>query len=246
MAEARDPDSEHSPYMRLPWPVVAVGLFVVLAVVLGFGLWANQNYRSRVEAPPTQVPSAAVAISTLAAPVLTAGTAATPAFTPVPLTAVATATPAATAIPSVPPATTPAGASGTPTARPTVDPIAAAEVSQAYDRYWQVRAQALLSLDKVHLADAMAGDHLNSIAQRIDELRLEHRAIRTDVDHESRVVTITGDDAQVVDDYISNSIYVDPVTQQPLSEPTADELQVLYTLSKAGGTWRVVDSVRAE
>jgi hypothetical protein len=66
------------------------------------------------------------------------------------------------------------------------------------------------------------------------------------VQHKYQVVSIKGDTAQLIDDYISNSIYIDPVTQQPLSEPVADELRVLYRLMKIDGVWKVVDSARAE
>ena len=84
------------------------------------------------------------------------------------------------------------------------------------------------------------------MTRRIDELRSENRAIKTDVDHEIHIVQVSPDAARVVDDYISNTIYVDPITKQPLSEPASDELRVLYQLQKLDGTWKVVDSVSAD
>jgi hypothetical protein len=133
----------------------------------------------------------------------------------------------------------------TPSTPPTLDSVLVAEVGKAYEQYWQIRTHALLELDKTHLSEAMGGDHLNSVSQRIDELRTENRAIKTNVDHDFTVVQVSGNAAQIVDDYISDSIYVDPATQRPLSEPASDELRVLYRLSRSEGTWKVVDSVRA-
>src|SRR5207237_7634353 len=85
---------------------------------------------------------------------------------------------------------TPTGASPTSTARPALDPALVTEVGQAYEKYWQVRAQALLELDETHLAEAMGGDHLASTAQLINQLRVENRAIKTDVDHDYHVVQV--------------------------------------------------------
>jgi hypothetical protein len=133
-----------------------------------------------------------------------------------------------------------------PTALPGLDPAMASEVIQAYESYWRVRGQALLDLDATHLNEVMAGDHLEGVTKRIDELRNEGRAIKTDVQHQYQLISLKNNTAQIVDDYISNSIYVDPITQQPLSDPVADELRVLYQLNKMDGTWKVVDSVGAE
>jgi hypothetical protein len=129
---------------------------------------------------------------------------------------------------------------------PTVDPTAAAVISQAYERYWQVRAEALLDLDKTHLPEAMGGDHLASTAQLIDDLRAENRAIETQVDHDYRVIDVSDSSADVFDDYLSNSFYVDPATKEAITQPSSDELKVLYRLVSFDGVWKVVDSTRAE
>ncbi|HEV7666386.1 MAG TPA: hypothetical protein VGQ62_22820, partial [Chloroflexota bacterium] len=211
-------------------------------VLLAAGIWANQNLRPRSEPPPASPTPNTAAVAEVRTPVPQVALTSTP--KPLLLAAYETMTP--TAVPARAPVTTlTANGEPTATARPTLDPVSVAEIDQAYDKYWQVRSQALLNLDKSHLAEAMGGAHLNSISQRIDELKIEQRAIKTDVDHESRVVSLSGDIAQLVDDYISNSVYVDPVSNQPLTDPSSDELQVLYTLNKTAGTWRVVDSVRA-
>jgi hypothetical protein len=96
------------------------------------------------------------------------------------------------------------------------------------------------------VGEAMGGEHLNSTARLIDELRDENRAIRTDVDHDYHVVQASQRSAQVLDDYLTNSFYVDAVTQQSLSAPASDELKVLYKMFEFDDGWKVVDSVRAE
>jgi hypothetical protein len=146
----------------------------------------------------------------------------------------------------VSPTSNPTEAPSTPVAQPTLDPVLVAEVTKAFDQYWQVRSQALMDLDKSHLAEIMAGDHLAMMSQRINQLREENRAIKTDVDHEIRVLSVSMSTAQVFDDYISNTVYVDPVTAQPLSQPASDELRVVYRLEKSDGRWKVIDSVIAD
>jgi hypothetical protein len=240
MAEPREPNGEQSPYVSLPWPQLAAGLAVLIVVLLAAGIWANQNLRPKSEPLPASATPNTAAVAEVKTPVPQVALTSTPKA----LLLVAYETMTPTAVP-VPVTTLTAIGEPTATARPTLDPVSVAEIDQAYDKYWQVRSQALLNLDKSHLAEAMGGAHLNSISQRIDELKIEQRAIKTDVDHESRVVSLSGDIAQLVDDYISNSVYVDPVSNQPLTDPSSDELQVLYTLNKTAGTWRVVDSVRA-
>ncbi len=233
-------------YLRLPWPQVALGLVGIVVVALAIGLFANRYLRLQVGlvstpvAALTPVPPATPAPPPATSPPV--GAAPTPAPTQL-----AQTLPSATATPHrETPTPTEALPAVTPSARPTLDPVQVAEVSAAYDRYWQVRSEALLDLDKTRLPEVMGGDHLNSIAQLVDQLQGENRAIKTDVDHDSHVVGVKGDAAEVADDYISNSFYVDPVTKHPLSEPGSDELRVLYRMAKFNGTWRVVDSVRAD
>src|SRR5438477_1263518 len=116
MSEPRNPQGEPSPYLRLPWPVIAGGLFIVLAAALAFGLFANRNLRPQGATAPT--PGAPIA----AAPTATRGPTVAPATdTPVPTRSTPGATPQVVASPTAvaatatsAPATTPA-ANGTST-----------------------------------------------------------------------------------------------------------------------------------
>jgi hypothetical protein len=245
-----------TPYLRLPVPLVTAALVVFLGLLLGLGLYANANLRAQGIVVPTAVATAAVpsAAATVAQTPATSipAPALPPTASPAPTQAVlATPVPSATKVPPVivlatmTPATELAGTVVAPPS-PTVYPALAAEVSLAYEHYWQVRADALLHLDKTHLTEAMEGDHLASTSHLIDELRDENRAIQTSVDHDYHVIEATNTSASVFDDYLSSSFYIDPVTLAPISQPASDELRVLYRFQQFDGVWKVVDSISAD
>src|SRR5262249_33912720 len=127
----------------------------------------------------------------------------------------------------------------------TVNPELAAEVSQAYQKYWHVRAEALFELDPSRLPVVVAGDHLAALEERIVELRSESRAIDTDVEHKYAVIEASGDEAKVADTYVDHSVYIDVRTHGRLTSPTDQVLNELYGLRKSDGSWRVVSLVRS-
>jgi hypothetical protein len=139
-----------------------------------------------------------------------------------------------------------AAATESPTALPTVEPTLAAEVGQAYENFWRVRSQALLDLDPTHLPEVMDGNYLEGTVHRISELQNEGKAIKTQVSLSYSVLEVSAENATIVDDVIDNSVYVNIGTEDAISEPTADQLRILYTLRTVGGVWKVVDSVRSE
>lgn len=239
-------EQEGSHYIRLPWPLVAGGLLVFLALVFAAGLYANRNLRpqGRVVATPVV---AAVPTGT-AAPQLDLTTA-TPrpiAVALIPALATATAVAAPTATSVVPtPVSVASTAESVPTARPTVSPELATTVGDAYKQYWNVRAEALYELDDSRLEQVMAGEHLAAVQDRISELRAEGHAIQTDVDHTYVVVEASEDTATVVDKYIDQSVYVDSQTHNPISSPTGQTMIEQYSFAKIGGFWRVVSLVRS-
>jgi hypothetical protein len=273
MDKAPEPEPVESPYLKLPWPVVAGSLFAVLALALAAGLYANRYLRPQSSTQPTatQIPLASAGTATLQpTPAVTSSSGAQQstqvagagATVQPPLLATAvpsTPQPAptlgatsATAIPQASPTptevgtqTVAVGTTSTPAATPTVDPVLAAEIGRAYEAYWRVRSQAVLQLDPTHLADVMDGEHLAAIGDRIEEMRAEGKAIKTRVALNYTVVEASEVTASVVDRIEDNSYYVAPGTEQPLTEPAADVLLVMYRLQKISGVWKVVDSVRA-
>ena len=269
---AAEPEAATTPYLRLPVPLVAIGLVVFLAALLGVGLWANANLRQRgvpsLEAPTT-VGLAAAPTST-AAPAVTDARTLTPAptSTPVPIVqATPTAVPAAEAATQPPPAPTAtyaptplvivlggtetptpsaAPSANTPTPLPTVEPTLAAEVGQAYENFWRVTSQALLELDASHLDEVMDGNYLASIRDRISQLSRDGQAIKTHVILNYSVVEASHEFATVVDDFEDDSIYIKVGTDEPVSAPTGDQVRTLYKLQNISGVWKVIDSVRSE
>jgi len=245
MDEPHLPDeTEPSPYLRLPWPLVAGGLLAVLGLALAAGLLANRALREQLTLP-TPTPVAAVALATATPNAPTAAVTAVPTRAPAPTSAPPTLAPTATAVPATPrpvpaTATLPVASSPSPSPRPTVDPVLADEVSQAYQHYWQVRAEALFDLDASRLPEVMAGEHLADGQQLIAELRSEGRAIQTDVEHHFSVIQASSDSARVADTYIDHSVYVDPVSHDPVSAQADGTVREVYEMNKIDGAWRIV------
>jgi|SRR5579859_2684438 len=253
-------ETERTPYMRLPWPLVAVGLLGVLAVVLAIGLFANRYLRPQVGLVPTPVAAAAPPNTSDATPPIAApptiapprATAATPAV------AIATSQPTPTALaqplasPTASPAAITVAATPTPSADssptlqplPTVEPALADEVGRAYVMFWRVRSQALLELDSTHLSEVMGGDYLQNFIARLDDLQLQGRAIKTQIVLNYTIAQATHDAATVIDRLEDSSFYIVPGTEEPLSEQVSDVLLIEFKLVRTGEVWKVVDSVR--
>lgn len=252
MATAHDdPDGQDtSPYLRVPWPLAALGILVVLGVFLGFGLWATQARRAATAstAHTTAVPTEPHPLrSELAAatqqPLSLAAEAVTSTATAFisdsrPAPAVA-ATPLAHAE-RPPPSETVAR-----TPRPTIQPDLATEIAMAYKHYWDVRARALLDLNPELLTDVMAGDHLDAVDELIGELREENRAVETSIQHQYAIVSASPEQAEIVDTYADSSVYVDVTTGEVTQRSTIDTLKELYTMQEIDGMWKVVSLVRA-
>src|ERR671933_1054690 len=106
MNEAPDADQEPAGYIRLPWPLVGGVLFLFLAALLAFGLFANRNLRPQLGVVPasTLLADATSTPPPVAAPTavqVSTQTAATQVSTPTPLpTVVPTQAPAAALQPS--------------------------------------------------------------------------------------------------------------------------------------------------
>jgi hypothetical protein len=133
---------------------------------------------------------------------------------------------------------------GAPAALPTVDPVAQAEVLQAYGRYWDQRALAFRDLDASLLNDVAAGPELDGLADGIDQLRSEGRAIKTHVRHHVSAFPTAPGEAVVADEYEDLSVYIDASTKEPLDPATADPqsgpvVKVRVVLQKIDGVWKV-------
>jgi hypothetical protein len=123
----------------------------------------------------------------------------------------------------------------------TPDPALLAEITDAFQKYSDIRAEAEWSLDGSRLTEIMPGAELAGSLEYLDELRASGRAVRTKVEHNVRITRAIADEAEVVDDVTDWSVYVDAVTRQPLQpEPAGKELTEVYFLRKIDGVWKVV------
>jgi hypothetical protein len=126
-----------------------------------------------------------------------------------------------------------------------------------YQHFWQVRAQALYTLDEPAMAQIMTGDPLRDELTVMRGWRAEHQAQRVDVDHSIVVLWANADDGAVMDTLSDRSVIVDtnptptPVPDEEPGEPTPaptavapSSYRMAFLLKRNGDNWQVVDSVR--
>ncbi len=141
---------------------------------------------------------------------------------------------------------------GTPVSVPTPSPELERAVSAAYLHYFEVSRDALFNLDPAPLDQVAGGHELSALQDDIAGDRAAGRALKTDVQHNFRVLTVINDQAVIADSYRDSSIYVDAVSHEPLpgqvippSPSQAPAVSVIYKLQLIGGTWKVVDGAKA-
>ena len=84
----------------------------------------------------------------------------------------------------------------------------------------------------------------------IEDDRSLGRALQTNVQHQFLILSADRDHAEVADRYRDSSIYVDPITQQPLpgqiapAPEDAPEVKVIYKLQRIDGLWKVIEGQR--
>ena len=204
------------------YPLVAGMLALAVALLLVGGWFAGQHFRGPVgnEGGP--------AISSPAAPAVASPKVAAPA----PVTAVSPAPPSA--------ATSPQASAF----RVATSPLEK-EIEQAYLHYWDVRSQALLTLDTSHLADVMGGAELTRDQEQVEQLKAQNQAVHIEVVHRLAFVNVGEDKAQLYDEYTNTSYLVDPVSKAALGSPGPGGIaKVSYQLEKTDGTWKVMDGAR--
>jgi hypothetical protein len=144
---------------------------------------------------------------------------------------------------------TPIAAPALATSLPAPVPAAAAsleaEIEEAYLRYWDVRAEALLNQDPSRLSEVMAGAELTRTRQQIAELKAQGKAAKIIVEHRIAFLEVGETDARLYDEYFNKSYLVDAQSKQPLQAPGPGGVaKVSYQLRKIDGTWRVIDGMR--
>jgi hypothetical protein len=234
----------------LSWPIAVGVVLVAIALVLVGGAVAIRTMsptgRESLGIVPTAAPSAPAPAPT-PVPQVAPTTEVKPSASTQQPAVVAVATVAATSQSTA--ATPQASGAGqvTPSAPATLDAETVNDVRNAYQRYWDVTAQALRELDASGLGDVATNGELSALQKNIEDLRAQGKAIDTSVEHHFAVNWIQGDQAQVVDRYRDRSVYIDPTTKLPLPGEVvpetfdqAPESNVVYLLKLEQGTWKVV------
>lgn len=130
-----------------------------------------------------------------------------------------------------------------PTSSPSPTAIGAeairAEVEEAYLRYWDVYASALLELDPSGLDQVLTGDALRIVTQQVEEQRAKNQPVRIRVEHHLRITILDATTASVEDRYVNHSVRLDPDTMEPIEPDPNQRVRRSYTLEKVGEVWKV-------
>jgi hypothetical protein len=148
--------------------------------------------------------------------------------------------------PASSPTTTTATVAPTTTAAPPTTLTAKAELLAAYNRSWQVYADALRRLDPSRLPSAFAGNALRLAQQEVAEHKAKRQPSLVRVTHRARVLLVTATDGVVQDNYTNHSVLLDPASGNP-TEPDPNE--VIYqrqSLKRIGGVWKVVEVIEEQ
>lgn len=132
--------------------------------------------------------------------------------------------------------TTPNAGNSSPSPTPT---DVRGQVEQAYLRYWDVYADALLRLDPSRLDEVLSKEALENHRQQVDELRRKNRPARVSVEHDYVITLVNDTTASVEDNYISHTVALDPETKEPVEEDPKARVRRSYTLEKVNSVWKV-------
>lgn len=163
----------------------------------------------------------------------------------VPASTAATGAPAAGApAPAIPPYPPPPPTTGV-APPPGRLPPAERELLDAYARYWELYAAALLALDGSRLPEVMTGPRLERARGEIARLRASGHAVRVDVESAPVVGMLRGEAAVIVDRYRNQSYLVDPRTGRPVAaRGVATTVRATVSLVIEEGSWKVRDAHR--
>lgn len=185
-------------------------------------------------------------VTSTSQPVGTATVGSNAAATPRPGTSAAGEAPAAATVPTI---ESPGGARpmAVATVEPlpaAVDPTIAAQVINAYLRYWDVRVQAMANpaSTELSLESVMAGEELAGARKTLSDFAGDARAYQAEVDHRLRVLSVAADEARIFDQYDLTSVRIDASTGEPLPNAShvVEHLESTYVLRPDGGSWKVV------
>lgn len=114
------------------------------------------------------------------------------------------------------------------------------EVEQAYLKAFDIYVDALRRLDASRLPEAFTGEALALYTQEVADLKAANTPVRYEVEHDYDV-SVNGEAAEVVDNYVNHSVLLDGSTGQPLEPDPNQRLEYRFVLERREGKWLVVD-----
>jgi hypothetical protein len=121
-----------------------------------------------------------------------------------------------------------------------------AELLAAYNRSWEIYADALRRLDTSELATTFAGNALRAARDEVATQKARNQPVQIRVDHHPRVLRVTAGEGLIEDNYRNHSVVLDPTTGAP-AEPDPNEMVYQrQTLRRLSGTWKVVEIIEEQ
>lgn len=135
---------------------------------------------------------------------------------------------------------------GVPAATATALAPESREVIGIFERFLEVYADALRTLDPSHLTDVLSGQALQVVADEINGLKAQGKPVELiENNHHVGFDQLTNNSAVLVDEYDSASVYINPTTGAPLSRTGPQQrIRMVYQFSKISNAWKIVESAQ--
>ena len=114
------------------------------------------------------------------------------------------------------------------------------EVEQAYLKSWDVYAKAMRDLDETLLPQAFARETLATREDEVAALKAKGTPARMAAEHDISVEEVTATTARLRDVYINHSVLLDPQSGEPTEPDPQERYEVIVTLERLDGRWKVV------
>jgi hypothetical protein len=146
---------------------------------------------------------------------------------------------------SLPPSTTVSVAPSTTEALSTTSTTlsAKAELLAAYNRSWEVYADALRRLNAGRLPTAFSGSALKAVQAEVAMQKARQQPVRIDVEHDPKILLVTTTDGVVADEGINHSVVLDPATGQPAEQDPDESFRERRSFKFLDGAWKVVEVI---
>lgn len=129
---------------------------------------------------------------------------------------------------------------------PSNSPLAR-ELQAAETQYWRVYADALYTLNTSRLSEVAAGEELQRMIERVEELRGRERVLQLRIDHSVSIFNATPTRAYLRDQSTDRSVLLNPVTRLPVPTANSDpsigtRRENVFIYERIDSTWKVTSS----